>query len=83
MILVAGLLLPGMAVLLCTMSRIEEWLARTAQPPRHTRRRHLHLIPGGRQEVSTRRTNGGTGGLTTIPATPVARARPDGPRPRP
>ncbi|CAL9662125.1 hypothetical protein [Streptomyces sp. Tu 3180] len=57
MILVACRLSPVMAVLLYTMSRIEEWLARTAQPPRHARRRHPHLIPGGRQEAGSRRTN--------------------------
>jgi hypothetical protein len=54
-ILVACLLLPVLAALLYTMSRIEEWLARTAQPPRHARRRHLYLIPGGKQDASTRR----------------------------
>jgi hypothetical protein len=42
----ACLLLPFMAALLYTTSLIEEWLIRTAQPPRHAR--HLHLIPGGR-----------------------------------
>ena len=57
MLLIACLLLPVMAVLLYTASRIEEWLARTVQPPRHARRRHLHLIPGGRQQAGTRRTD--------------------------
>ncbi|CAL9662653.1 hypothetical protein [Streptomyces sp. Tu 3180] len=65
MVLIAYLLLPAMAALLYGMSRIEEWLARTAQPPRHARRRHL--IPGGRQQAGSRqaravRTTGGTGG---------------------
>ncbi|WP_371100616.1 hypothetical protein [Streptomyces sp. PU_AKi4] len=55
MLLIACLLLPVMAVLLYTTSRIEEWLTRTVQPPRHARRRHLHLIPGGRQQAGTRR----------------------------
>ncbi|MEU7469915.1 hypothetical protein AB0A94_15470 [Streptomyces sp. NPDC044984] len=58
MILIACLLLPIMAALLYTMSRIEEWLVRTARPPRHARRRHLHLIPGGRQGHGARRTHG-------------------------
>ncbi|MFI8194113.1 hypothetical protein ACIF8T_36140 [Streptomyces sp. NPDC085946] len=57
MVLIACLLLPAMAVLLYSMSRIEEWLARTAQPPRHARRRRLYLISGGRQHAGTRRTN--------------------------
>ncbi|MFF8035224.1 MULTISPECIES: hypothetical protein [unclassified Streptomyces] len=58
MILTACLLLPVMAALLYTTSRIEEWLSRTAQPPRHARHRHLHLIPGGRQGHGTRPTHG-------------------------
>jgi hypothetical protein len=57
-ILTACLLLPVVAALLYTTSRIEEWLTRTAQPPRHARHRHLRLIPGGRQAVSARRTHG-------------------------
>ncbi|WP_431986856.1 hypothetical protein [Streptomyces griseoflavus] len=57
MLLIACLLLPGIAVLLYLTSRIEEWLARTTEPPRHARRRHLHLIPGGRQQASTHRTH--------------------------
>lgn len=62
MIFVACLLLPVMAVLLYTLGRIEDWLARTAQPPRHARRRHLYLIPGGRQELGTRRKTWAGGG---------------------
>ncbi|MFF5157930.1 hypothetical protein ACFY3N_17040 [Streptomyces sp. NPDC000348] len=58
MILTACLLLPVMAALLYTTSRIEEWLTRTAQPPRHARRRHLRPIPGGRQAAGTLRTPG-------------------------
>lgn len=58
MIWTACLLLPVMAALLYTTSRIEEWLTRTAQPPRHARRRHLRLIPGGRQAASPLRTPG-------------------------
>lgn len=54
----ACLLLPVMAVLLYTTSRIEEWLTRTTQPPRHARRRHLRLVPGGRQAASPLRTPG-------------------------
>ncbi|MFF9757722.1 hypothetical protein ACF1FC_34055 [Streptomyces sp. NPDC014344] len=57
MIWTACLLLPVMTVLLYTTSRIEEWLARTTQPPRHARRRHLRLISGGRQAASTLRTS--------------------------
>ncbi|MFF8035185.1 hypothetical protein [Streptomyces sp. NPDC016626] len=53
MVLAACLLLLVMTALLYTTSRIEEWLTRTAQPPRHARRRHLRLIPGGRRGHST------------------------------
>ncbi|MER7488794.1 hypothetical protein ABTY20_23380 [Streptomyces sp. NPDC126497] len=58
MILTACLLLPAMAVLLYTTSRVEEWLNRTAQPPRHARRRHLRLIPGGGQAADPARASG-------------------------
>ncbi|CAM5287633.1 hypothetical protein [Streptomyces pilosus] len=58
MILTACLLLPVMAALLYLTSRIEEWLTRTVRPPRHARRRHLRLIPGGRRAASTRRIPG-------------------------
>ncbi|MFH8805416.1 hypothetical protein ACH4F6_38740 [Streptomyces sp. NPDC017936] len=57
MFLVACLLLPAMAALLYSMSRIEEWLTRTARPPRHARHRHLHLIPGGKRDAGMHRTN--------------------------
>lgn len=60
--MVACLLLPVMAVLLYILVRIEDWLARTVQPPRHARRRHLYLIPGGGQILGTRRKTLAGGG---------------------
>ncbi|ROP48032.1 hypothetical protein [Streptomyces sp. PanSC9] len=53
MVIVACLLLPMAAVLLYAMDRLEDWLNRTPQPPRHARHGHLRLIDGGRQETLT------------------------------
>ncbi|MET9776981.1 hypothetical protein ABZ023_22385 [Streptomyces sp. NPDC006367] len=48
MVAVAVLLLPGLGLLLFTMTWLEDRLFREAEPARHARRRHLRLIPGGR-----------------------------------
>ncbi|MFF4213718.1 hypothetical protein ACFYZE_31110 [Streptomyces sp. NPDC001796] len=63
MVIVSYLLLPLVAVLLYGMNRLEDWLTRTPQPPRHAHPRHLRLIQGGRQ------------GLLTYPR--ASRRRPD------
>ncbi|MDL5199252.1 hypothetical protein [Streptomyces sp. ALI-76-A] len=49
MVIVACLLLPSVGVMLYGMILVEDWLARTSQPPRHARARHLRLIQGGGQ----------------------------------
>ncbi|POX42338.1 hypothetical protein [Streptomyces sp. Ru72] len=54
MVIVSSLLLPLVAVLLYGMNRVEDWLTRTPQPPRHAHPRHLHLIQGGKQGPLTR-----------------------------
>ncbi|MEU3897283.1 hypothetical protein [Streptomyces sp. NPDC045251] len=55
MVTVAVLLLPGLGLLLFTMTYLEDWLFGDPEPPRHARRRHLRLLPGGRDEVSSAR----------------------------
>ncbi|GAA3962051.1 hypothetical protein GCM10022384_12970 [Streptomyces marokkonensis] len=45
---VAVLLLPGLGLLLFTMTYLEDRLFGDPGPPRHARRRHLRLVPGGR-----------------------------------
>ncbi|MEU1874416.1 hypothetical protein RKD37_001006 [Streptomyces ambofaciens] len=47
MITVAVLLLPGLGLLLFAMTCLEDRLFRDPAPPRHARRRHLRLLPGG------------------------------------
>ncbi|MEU5583254.1 hypothetical protein ABZ791_27310 [Streptomyces huasconensis] len=59
MIAVAVLLLPGLAVLLCVVVRLEDGLYNakgrdsSVRHARHARRQHLRLIPGGRSDVSS------------------------------
>ncbi|RSS04945.1 hypothetical protein EF913_09375, partial [Streptomyces sp. WAC04189] len=48
MVIVAVLLLPVLGLLLFTMTYLEDRLLGDPEPPRHARRRHLRLIPGGR-----------------------------------
>ncbi|MGW0812285.1 hypothetical protein ACWD00_03325 [Streptomyces viridiviolaceus] len=48
MVTVAVLLLPGLGLLLFAMTCLEDRLLGDAGPARHARRRHLRLIPGGR-----------------------------------
>ncbi|MGW5784564.1 hypothetical protein [Streptomyces sp. BK208] len=48
MVVVAVLLLPGLGLLLFTMTYLEDRLLRDPGPPRHARRGHLRLLPGGR-----------------------------------
>ncbi|MFJ7768395.1 hypothetical protein ACIQ1J_08290 [Streptomyces sp. NPDC097107] len=50
MVIVAVLLLPGMGLLLFTMTYLEDRLFGDAGQARHSRRRHLRLVPGGRAE---------------------------------
>lgn len=47
-VIVAVLLLPVLGLLLFTMTYLEDRLLGDPEPPRHARRRHLRLIPGGR-----------------------------------
>ncbi|MET8482376.1 hypothetical protein ABZV76_00475 [Streptomyces tendae] len=47
MVTVAVLLLPALGLLLFTMTYLEDRLFGDAAPPRHARRRHLRLLPGG------------------------------------
>ncbi|GGL62724.1 hypothetical protein GCM10010129_02910 [Streptomyces fumigatiscleroticus] len=49
MLAVAVLLLPGLGLLLFTMTHIEDRLLRGADPAERRPRRHLRLLPGGRQ----------------------------------
>ncbi|WP_031046382.1 hypothetical protein [Streptomyces sp. NRRL F-5650] len=48
MVTVAVLLLPGLGLLLFSMTYLEDRLFGDPGPPRHARRRHLRLVPGGR-----------------------------------
>ncbi|MFH8976178.1 hypothetical protein [Streptomyces sp. NPDC017890] len=50
MAIVAVLLLPGLGLLLFTMTYLEDRLFGdpAPAPARHARRRHLRLVPGGR-----------------------------------
>ncbi|MFG3322854.1 hypothetical protein ACGF3J_32845 [Streptomyces sp. NPDC048171] len=48
MVYVAVLLLPGVGLLLFTMTYLEDRLFADPVPARHARRRHLRLLPGGR-----------------------------------
>ncbi|MEU9591506.1 hypothetical protein AB0D84_17530 [Streptomyces sp. NPDC048193] len=49
MVIVAVVLLPGLGLLLFTMTWLEDRIFRDAEPARHARRRrHLRLVPGGR-----------------------------------
>ncbi|MEG8277243.1 hypothetical protein [Streptomyces sp. AHA2] len=61
MLIVAVLLLPGLALLLTGMSVLEDRLLREAEPgaARHARPRRLRLIHGGKATAA--RTEGGTG----------------------
>ncbi|KOU03582.1 MULTISPECIES: hypothetical protein [Streptomyces] len=52
MVTVAVLLLPGLGLLLFSMTYLEDRLFGDPGPPRHARRRHLRLIPGGRSHRS-------------------------------
>ncbi|MER6325444.1 hypothetical protein [Streptomyces coelicoflavus] len=52
MVTVAVLLLPGLGLLLFTMTYLEDRLFGDPGPPRHARRRHLRLLPGGRDHRS-------------------------------
>ncbi|WP_217168399.1 hypothetical protein [Streptomyces sp. AC512_CC834] len=47
MVTVAVVLLPGLALLLFTMTYLEDRLFGDPGPPRPARRRHLRLLPGG------------------------------------
>ncbi|MFF0666659.1 hypothetical protein ACFYVE_00475 [Streptomyces tendae] len=47
MVTVAVLLLPALGLLLFTMTYLEDRLFGDPDPPRHARRRHLRLLPGG------------------------------------
>ncbi|PPS85946.1 hypothetical protein [Streptomyces sp. MH60] len=47
MVVVAVLLLPGLGLLLFAMTCLEDRLFGDPAPPRHARRRHLRLLPGG------------------------------------
>ncbi|MET7325841.1 hypothetical protein [Streptomyces sp. NPDC005549] len=51
MVTVAVLLLPGLGLLLFAMTRLEDRLFGDPAPPRHARRRHLRLLPGGGRGV--------------------------------
>ncbi|MDG9689182.1 hypothetical protein ACH4NS_16100 [Streptomyces mutabilis] len=55
MVTVAVLLLPGLGLLLFTMTYLEDRLFGDPEPPRHARRRHLRLIRGGRDTASPAR----------------------------
>ncbi|MGW3524039.1 hypothetical protein [Streptomyces olivaceus] len=48
MITVAVLILPGLGLLLFSMTCLEDRLFADPGPPRHARRGHLRLLPGGR-----------------------------------
>ncbi|CAL9662866.1 hypothetical protein [Streptomyces sp. enrichment culture] len=52
MVTVAVLILPGLGLLLFGMTRLEDRLFGDPGPPRHTRRGHLRLLPGGRTHAS-------------------------------
>jgi hypothetical protein len=45
-ITVALLLLPVLGLMLYGLDRVEDWMAREPQEPRHASGRHLRLIPG-------------------------------------
>ncbi|MFI1759939.1 hypothetical protein [Streptomyces sp. NPDC020571] len=51
MVTVAVLLLPGLGLLLFAMTSLEDRLFGEPAPPRHARRRHLRLLPGGGRGV--------------------------------
>ncbi|MFB7084348.1 hypothetical protein [Streptomyces sp. NPDC056296] len=54
MVTVAVLLLPGLGLLLFTMTYLEDRLFGDPGPAaRHARRRHLRLVPGGRAEEAS------------------------------
>ncbi|WP_225632841.1 hypothetical protein [Streptomyces solaniscabiei] len=56
MVIVAVLLLPGLGLLLFTMTWLEDRIFRDTEPARHARRkRHLRLVPGGRTGAGTGR----------------------------
>ncbi|AKZ59739.1 conserved exported protein of unknown function [Streptomyces ambofaciens ATCC 23877] len=62
MVVVAVLLLPGMGLLLFTMTCLEDRLFGDPDPTaRHARRRHLRLIPGGRAGSPAARRPGPAG----------------------
>ncbi|MFH9086733.1 MULTISPECIES: hypothetical protein [unclassified Streptomyces] len=58
MVIVACLLLPFVGLLLYGMDRVEDWLTRSPEPPRHAGARRLRVIPGGRQGPATRSRTG-------------------------
>ncbi|AIJ17632.1 hypothetical protein ACN6LC_002057 [Streptomyces violaceoruber] len=58
MVTVAVLLLPALGLLLFTMTYLEDRLFGDPDPPRHARRRHLRLLPGGGSGAD-RRTGAG------------------------
>ncbi|ANJ10755.1 hypothetical protein LZP81_12940 [Streptomyces parvulus] len=55
MVYVAVLLLPGVGLLLFTMTYLEDRLFAEPVAARHARRRHLRLLPGGRRADSAPR----------------------------
>ncbi|MFC7840385.1 hypothetical protein ACFY3O_05175 [Streptomyces sp. NPDC001046] len=69
MLIVAVLLLPGLALLLTGMSALEDRLLRQAEPgaARHARPRRLRLVHGGRATAA--RAEGGAGATrASVPA---------------
>lgn len=60
-ITVAVLLLPVLGLMLYGLDRVEDWLARRPQEPRHAAGRHLRLIPGTDRLPADRGPDAGRG----------------------
>ncbi|MGV9391881.1 hypothetical protein ACWDQL_22470 [Streptomyces olivaceus] len=69
MITVAVLILPGLGLLLFSMTCLEDRLFADPGPPRHARRGHLRLLPGGR-------AHGGASASDSEPADAVSASAP-------
>ncbi|MGV9984017.1 hypothetical protein [Streptomyces olivaceus] len=69
MITVAVLILPGLGLLLFSMTCLEDRLFADPGPPRHARRGHLRLLPGGR-------AHGGAPGSEPADAVPSSETAP-------
>ncbi|MEU0471205.1 hypothetical protein [Streptomyces olivaceus] len=72
MITVAVLILPGLGLLLFSMTCLEDRLFADPGPPRHARRGHLRLLPGGRAHGGAPASASGSEPADAVPSSSPA-----------